>query len=314
MLADLRSRLESPLALRLGIGLYALVLALGLKRFVVWDQIMVLEDAGLADTLLSGHPHTLRWLVMQPALAFARLGYDPDPVFTVVGFACVVGAALLLARVAGNAVEAVEVRLRLPILLALACLSLAMNGRLLPAFFGLALILAVARSGLRPGWLIAGQLTGLLYASVSSGTFAVAGVVCAGTWLGLLAGAGPWVRRGAVVLGLGVAGIIAALGMKALRHFGGDPLAMLGHGPGVYLGHLPPLGAVGAVLALVAVLGAFVALLPAEGRMLRFALAATLVIGLFGWATLAMAAVPLVALGAAMLLPPTSRTGRPAVS
>ena len=76
--AELRRRLESPPAFRLAMGLYAVALALGLKHFLVWDQILVLEGAGLWPVLSSLHPHALRWLVMQPALAFGHVGIAPD--------------------------------------------------------------------------------------------------------------------------------------------------------------------------------------------------------------------------------------------
>lgn len=284
------------------VGWYAVVLALGLKRFLVWDQITTLEGAGAWSMLSSGHPHTLRWLLMQPAMAFGD--WDPHLAFTVMCFAFLVGTALLMAQigaVTGRAASAAALRVWL--FVPLAVLSLSMNGRLVPAFFGIALLVAlhVERAAGMPrrwGWLLAGQAVGLLCCAVTSGSFAVGAMAVGWSWATELAAArrDP-ARRLPLLIGLVTVVVVAGgasvmLFDKALRFFKGDSLAVLNHGLGAYL---LPHG------SMVAVLGVLVwtslATLwwwrwPApdrHGSQVRVVIWASLVFGLFGYATLVTA-------------------------
>ncbi len=320
--------LSSPWAFRIAVAWYGMVLAVGLKRFLVWDQITTLEGAGAWSMLSSGHPHTLRWLLMQPAMAFGD--WDPHLAFTVMCFAFVVCATLLLARAGVRLADRLvdEAALRVWLFLPLALLSLAMNGRLIPAFFGVALLLVlhVERAAGVPrhwAWLLAGQAVGLLCCAVSSGSFAVGAVAVGWSWCTALAAVrhDP-ARRRWLLLGVGCAalllgGVSAALFTKALRFFHSDPLAVLAHGFGAYL--LPH----GSVVALLGVLlwTGVVTLWwrywpsPAvHGSHLRALVWASLVFGLVGYATLVTAlpaAVLLVALTLASPLLSTRSSSDP---
>ncbi len=309
----LRARLESPAAFAAAVGLYGLALALGLKRFLVWDQILALEDAGLWGVFSSLHPHALRWLLLTPTLAFARFGHDPHLVFTVLCLLLLVATALLLARagtrILGDAAR--EPALRVWCFLPLAVLSLTMNGRLIPAFAGLALLIALhvdRATGVRRdlGWFIAGQGVALLLLSVASGTFAVGACACAASWAGVVAGH----RRDPRVLAAVAGGVLALaagclfLARKALRFFDGDPLQVLAHGAGSLV---EPFGrgvtvAVCLTVVALAILGTWAWRHPARaGIHLRVPIAASAVLGLLGWSTL-VACVPAIVLLAALPL------------
>lgn len=297
-------------AFAVAVGWYAVVLALGLKRFLVWDQITTLEGAGAWSMLSSGHPHTLRWLLMQPAMAFGD--WDPHLAFTVMCFAYVVGTALLLAQIGaitGRVASAAA--LRVWMFVPLAVLSLTMNGRLVPAFFGIALLVAlhVDRAAGMPrrwGWLLAGQAVGLLCCAVSSGSFAVGAMAVGWSWATALAAAhrDP-TRRIPLLIGLAAAVVVAGgasvlLFGKAWRYFHGDPLAVLNHGLGAYL---LPHGSVIAVLG-VMVWTSLATLWwwrwPApdrHGSQVRVVIWASLVFGLFGYATLVTAIPAVILLG-----------------
>ncbi len=310
---DLRRHLESPAAWRCGLGIYALILALGLKRFVVWDQILVLEDASAWSVFSSLHPHALRWLVMQPAMAFTHLHVDPDMVFTVICFGLVWATTLLLAKVGAlaAAVPAREPALRVWLLLPLALATLTMNGRVIPAFAGLALLTAIhvdQAAGCRRhlAWIITGQTVGLLMMSVTSGTFAVGVVTVAGSWLAFIHARWhePQVQRLVLPLVIGGGLLLSAvcfiLARKAMDFFHGDPLSVLEHGLGgqfIRFGFLP---AVAGCLVIAAAAGLWAWRWPQPskyGLHLRLPIAVSVVLGLVGYATLTTALPLLLVLG-----------------
>ncbi len=299
---ELRSRLESPAAFRVALGIYAAVLALGLKRFLVWDQIQVLEGSSSWEMLSTHHPHALRWLLMQPAQVFGLGGWDPHVAFTAWCFVLVWVTVRLLARAGALAVgdPAREAALRVWILLPLALATLAMNGRLIPAFAGLALLacLHVERAAGVPrhwAWHLAGQGVGLLLTAVSSGTFAVGAVACIVSWaVGLR---WWWTAVGALAVG----GLSLAFLGKALRFFDGDPLRVLDHGAGALLAARGPAVAIGgcAAVAIGSLLWAWRGRFPAPyGLHLRVPLAACATLGLLGWSTLAVGLPLAIALAA----------------
>ena len=310
---DLRRQLESPAAWRWGLGIYALTLALGLKRFLVWDQILVLEDASVWSVFASLHPHALRWLVMQPALAFTHVQVAPDAVFTAICFGLVYATTLLLARVGAlaAAVPARENALRVWLLLPLALATLTMNGRVIPAFAGLALLTAihVDQAAGRPrhlAWIVSGQAVGLLLMSVTSGTFAVGIVTVAGSWLALFHARWrePQVRRLVLPLviggGLLLSAVCIILARKAVGFFHGDPLAVLEHGLG---GQFVRFGALATVVACLAITAAAAVWAwrwrqpPHHGMHVRLPIAASVILGLVGYATLTTALPLLLVLG-----------------
>ena len=315
---DLRRHLESPAAFRVALGIYAVALALGLKRFLVWDQILVLEGAGVWPVFSSLHPHAFRWLVMQPALAFGNADIPPDAAFTVICFGLVWATTVLLARAgslaAGKVVAervARESSVRVWLFLPLALATLTMNGRLIPAFAGLALLTALhvdQAAGIRRhlGWLITGQLVGLLLMSVSSGTFAVGIATVAWSWLTMIGPrwSDPAIRRVllplAIALGAGVGVVGLALAWKAVGFFHGHAMEVLDHGLG---GQFARFGVVPAIIGCFATIAAAILFawrgrFPAPyGSHLRVPIAASLVLGLIGYATLTTALPLLLLMG-----------------
>ena len=294
---------ESPAAYRLALLLYGAALAFGLKRFVVWDQIQQLEGAGWWEVLSTFHPHALRWLVMQPAQAFARGGWDPHVAFTAWCFVLLWMTTVLLARAAARCSQVPLPALRVWIFLPLALATLGMNGRLIPAFAGLALIIYLhveLATGVRRhwGWHILGEALGLLLLSVSSGTAAVGAVACLVAWA--IRVRWWWTALGAVIVG---GASVAMLG-KVLRFFQGEPLRVLDHGAGAMLAaHGPWVAGVGCLTIMtLAAVGAWRCPWPTPaGWCFRVPLAAALVFGLLGWSTLAMGLPILVSLVAIVL-------------
>ena len=288
--------------------LYAVVVLSGLKTFALWDQVRLLLDADPLAVLFQLHPHGLRLLVVQPAAALARLGVDPDPAWSLCCLLLILAAALLCARAAALlcAAPAQEARFRTPALAMLAAISLGMNGRLIPAFAGLALavaVLAEMRAGVARWTWFPGLGLALVLSSVSSGTLAVTAVAAITalflapmirpTRSGLLV-----VAAASLVLTVGAGLVVKAGADKALAYFQGDVLAVLAHGPG---GLVHPALALGALLPLGAAawwLGR-PALRPV--RVIAWAAAA---MGLFGWSTLAVGFIPGLGLLLAWSQPP----------
>ena len=292
------------------LAVYAIVVFSGLKSFALWDQVRLLLDASPGAMMLQAHPHALRFLVVQPAVMAYRLGINPDPAWTLCCFLLVIATALLCARAASlkgpghliasdkvawplyekTAWPLYEEALRAPALAVLGAVSLFMNGRLIPAFAGVALALAILaerRAGVARWTWVPGLLIALLLASVSSGTLAIAVAACVLAWL-----AAPGTSRW---LGAGIAGIGAALvaggAWKALTFFKGDVLAALAHGPGAFLA---PLGtaAGGVILVLLGLVLAWAIGREPSRRPMRLVVLAAVAAGLFGWSTLAVGLVP----------------------
>ena len=331
----LRQILESPAGTMAAIGLLAVILGSGLKRFLVWDQVLLLERANPLAAALDLHPHTLRLMVMEPALVMGRYGWDPHAAFTVIGFGCIIATAMLLAMAADRClIPSADhpsdggATLRTAAVLGLSIPALAMNGRLLPAYLGLALVIALHLRWARPrhavdrhrGWLVTGQALGILLSCVSSGTMGVVAGAVALFWIGqAVAGWRSWsgLARSTVISGLVLLTVLVlAFAGKALRFFGGDPWQVLSHGPGaVILGVRDHLSAsagslVGTALAtvlLLVVLGmtGWWAMRgrssPHQPLAIRIPLALAVALGLCGWATLTMA-LPVVLMLALILV------------
>lgn len=314
---DLRRHLESATAFRVALGIYALALGLGLKRFLVWDQISVLADATfwpLASTL---HPHTLRWLVMQPAMAAGHAGIAPDVAFTGICLALIWVTVRLLARAGALACGRLEreAALRVWLLLPLAVATLAMNGRLIPAFAGLALLVALhvdQAAGIRRNlvWLVVGQVISLLLMSVTSGAFIVGVAAVAWSWCSTLSAG--WrheaTRRRLVPIMLVLAAVIGAicllLARKAAGFFDDRMLAVLDHGFGHWLTRFGTLPTIAGVIATVgaAVLWAWRWRFPLRfGAHLRVPIAASVIFGLAGYSALATALPVLLLVGVLLI-------------
>jgi hypothetical protein len=312
---ELRHRLESPSAFHWGLGIYALILALGLKRFVVWDQILVLEDASLWAVFSSFHPHALRWLVMQPTLAFGPVA--PDAVFTVICWFLIWATTVLLARVGAlaAAIPGREAALRIWLLLPLALATLTMNGRVIPAFAGLALLTAiqVEQAAGRPRrlvWILVGQAVGLLLMSVTSGTFAVGVIAVLAGWAGVFLARRHEFRKHRLLLplivpgALAVGGVCFILARKAVGFFHGDPLSVLDHGLGGQFLRLGAAPAIAGCLLTVLAAGLWAWRWPQPrhyGLLLRVPIAASAILGLVGYATLTTA-LPLLLLMGVLLI------------
>ena len=316
---ELRHRLESPSAFHWGLGIYALILALGLKRFLVWDQILVLEDASVWAVFSSFHPHALRWLVMQPTLAFGPVA--PDAVFTVICWLLIWATTVLLARVGAlaAAIPGREAALRIWLLLPLALATLTMNGRVIPAFAGLALIIAiqVEQAAGRPRqlvWILVGQAVGLLLMSVTSGTFAVGMVAVLVSWAGVVHARfrnpqirhrlGPLIVPLSVGIGLLFGGASFILARKAVGFFHGAPLSVLDHGLGGQFLRLGAAPAIAGCLLTVLAAGLWAWRWPQPrhyGLLLRVPIAASAILGLVGYATLTTA-LPLLLLMGVLLI------------
>ncbi len=312
---DLRRRLESPAAFHWGLGIYAVILALGLKRFLVWDQILVLEDDNVWALFSALHPHALRWLVMQPTLAFGPVA--PDAVFTVICWFLIWATTVLLARVGAlaAAIPGRESALRIWLLLPLALATLIMNGRVIPAFAGLALLTAihVEHAAGRPrklAWILVGQAVGLLLMVVTSGTFAVGVIVVLISLTGILRPywREPRTRRLLVPLlvgsGLLLGGVCFILVRKVVTFFHNNPLSVLEHGLGGQFLCLGTAPALAACLLTVVAAGLWAWRWPQPryyGLHLRVPIAASVVLGLVGYATLTTA-LPLLLLMGVLLI------------
>ncbi len=301
--AALLRHCQSPAAYRLALLLYGAALACGLKRFLVWDQIQQLEGAGWWEVFSTLHPHALRWLVMQPAQVFALGGWDPHAAFTAWCFVLVWLTSELLARAAACCSRAPLPALRVWIFLPLALATLGMNGRLIPAFAGLALIIclhAELATGARRHWAwhISGEALGLLLLSVSSGTAAVGAVACLVAWANRVRW--WWTALGALLVG----GVSLAMLGKVVRFFQGEPLRILDHGAGALLAAQGPWVAASGCLLISAAAAVFAWRCPwptPAGWCFRVPLAAAVVFGLLGWSTLAIGLPVTVALAAMWL-------------
>lgn len=186
----------------------------------------------------------------------------------------------------------------------------AMDGRLILAFFGYALVLWVLfRPGPSLGWRLIAVSTGVLFASVSSGTMMSA--------LGLVAVLSIWaavkapdrLARLLAVVTLAYVGLtfhhdVQVALFKNIDFYGGGlsgAVAMLEHGAGRALLDVASSPALAvALLCAVAVAGTgwVVVLSRVKDPDLCLALGVALVLGLFGYSTLSLALIPMSVWGA----------------
>lgn len=311
--------------------LFVGLIAFDLKRFSVWTQILLLEDADPVHLFNQFHAHTFRYSLMLPVIRLADyLGVDRDRVFSFAVCAMMIAVARLVASAAAlcrsEAGAADSGRAYAPVMLAFMTVSLVMNGRLVFAFLGMAIIcrsqVAWVR-GVRKSALtcVFEQMLGVVLMSVSSGAF----VVGVATVLSLLVyvpvgllGRDARHLRLLLFVGVPVFGVqpfVDVVVKKNLDMFGTGwdaVFAMLDHGPGVFLRVFDDV-----VLAFVglAPLAALVAFAAARAVVRRYqegandtplimAIAIALAVGVFGYSTLLTGLVPAVALVAARLVFP----------
>ena len=304
MSADLPSRTLARWWWLAAVGGLALLIGTGAKRFLLWKQINDLWGASPWEAFVQLHAHALRLLVMQPVLLVAKLGIDADLVFSGFCLLCLVVAGVAL----GRATDRTRAWLAPAAFTALACASLPMYGRVVPAFTAVALVLAAGRAA--GPWRWAAWVAAFFLASVSSGTFAV--VILLLLVQGLVAmveAAGTWSRRTLVLVlaaaapvGLGLLALLTAYTVKALRCFEGDPWQLLTQGWGKVLLDIRERGGDVATLLLAAGLLAGAVWWCARGtlaglsRLERAALVIPAVVGLTGYNSFALIVPPAVLL------------------
>jgi len=305
MSADLSSRAVARWWWCAAVGGLALLIGTGAKRFLLWKQINDLWGASPWEAFAHAHAHALRLLVMQPVLLVAKLGIDADLVFSVFCLLCLVVAGWALGRAAGGdrpwAAPAAFT--------ALACASLPMYGRVVPAFTAVALVLAAGRA--TGPWRWVAWVAAFLLASVSSGTFAVVILLLLVQGLvAMIAAAGTWSRRTLVLVlaaatpvVLALLALLVAYTVKALRCFEGDPWLLLTQGWGKVLLDIRERGGDAATLILGAGLLAgagwwcFRGAVDRLSRLERAALVIPVVVGLTGYNSFALVVPPAVLAG-----------------
>lgn len=307
---------ERALALVLPVA-FRLALAMGAFAFeppVQIVEIAVRDEAGPLNLILSGDVWWARYLVAYPSI----LVMDHWGLRFAEAFALYCAAVLPISATALLAVVRVWRRLDetrafavgVGFAILVGAIASQMNGRLIPAHVGIALILlALARTivarriGLREGLLL---VAGMVLSHMTSGTGLVAfGVLVAGTIL-LLA---LEIDRARVLATLWVIAVLFGpllLGdlNKNLDYYGGGlgaVLTMLDHGPGIFLRRQPWLAVVAAAAAL-ALLGlawrerARLAAIPRALWPVALAIPVTAIGGLYGFSTLSMGLPPLLIL------------------
>lgn len=296
------------------VGLYAVILLLGLKEFSLWGQITDLSGSNPFELLTQGHPHALRYMLMDPVILIADgLGGRYDSVFTAGVFFIIVVNGVLMARLANELLN----RRRhewfvhfAPLFGVMAATSLVMNGRISISMLGITVIaLAQARWMLKrissATHLFALHSVGLWLASVSSGTFMV-GLTMVFTFSLLMPVATlPTVRiRNVGLMGTGLALILIAAPIailfvdKNVRFYGGGMTGLVGlleHGAGNLLLKLSSTVLIAFSIAAIPTLIVFAAFL-ANARIrlrrgspfppLHVGVLVSLCLGVFGFSTM----------------------------
>lgn len=284
----------------------------GLKSFDLTYQAWDLwwEGETPVSAFLQGHPHAMRYVVYYPIFVAAVTA--DIPVDTAFGLVCVVVFCILTFAMSGIEQTFQRATAWRPLAYSSVFLALAivMNGRLLFAFCGFALVILAFRWADREGWNArtpAALSIGLLFTSVSSGTLAVAAIYCviaAGHML-----TSPKKSSDLVAMALTLAILLALFSstlwigfFKNVDYFGGGIqgfIGMLDHGMGrVFL----KLGTVGIALSGLVVVGGLAAsahllrALNADYRLVFLAVIPAAIGGLFGISTLAVGLVPLLVL------------------
>jgi hypothetical protein len=329
--ASMRVKTSTLVALLAMVPLLLSVL-LGLKSYAVWPQIGYLWSVGAnpITELVQTSPHALRFALIYPILGIAELlGVAHDTLFTVVLLWVCFLTILTMNRIVGMIVTAPCKTVLLDVMTAtiLVFLFFLMNGRIGFAFLGYAvLLLVIVRHHYQREFSIISSialLIGLTLCSVSSGTLTSAAFIvflavyfeaCRSFRRGSLTRSGLALFFSCFVLGVLLTRFSLVGIYKNLSFYGGDSegfMRMLEHGFGGAL--YPALHALGLPLAifLAVTMGVLFSLLLSRmpHSLLVHLLLAAIVCGAFGYSTLSLAALPLIALMAVVF---ASRSKRPA--
>lgn len=295
--------------------------ALGEQVHYLWDNGIRLtnwyadrpEDLmdSVGGVLVVTESHRLRYAVTTPLFHLAdATGLSVDHVYTLT-------VPVLAAATVWLAVGAAAVALGRPLswrgctaILPLALVLTAMDGRLIVAFFGYALVLRVL---LRPepsmGWRLIAVSMGVLFASVSSGTMMSTLCLVAVLSISATVMAPDCIARLLAVVTMAYVGLafhydVQVALFKNIEFYGGGlsgAVAMLQHGAGrVLLDFASSPALAVALLCIVAVAGTGLVVVPfrIKDPDLFLGLVVALVLGLFGYSTLSLALIPMSVWGA----------------
>ncbi len=313
---------ELTLAFGILAAFYALILSggyqanLGVQVHYLWDNGIRLSNwyaprpEGLIDNvgndLIVTESHRLRYALTYPLFLLAEgRPFSPDDLYTLLVPILAVGTCLLCL---GSAAQVAEKRIAAWAVLAvvpLGGLFFAMDGRLIFAFFGYALVLRAMladASGLAAK--LMGLTIGIIFASVSSGTMLSA--------LGLVALLSVWQAR-AVTSALdrlvALAPIfyavlvfhhdISVAVFKNVAYYGGGlsgVVSMLDHGLGrvmIRLAASPGWALIGGVIGGLGLAGLFRTLRRLNEPLFPMIVLLAAALGLFGYSTLSLVSIPI---------------------
>lgn len=300
-------------------GSYMAATLVGAIDFSLWNQVQVLWDsqATIRDILL--HPHGLRYILTLPIFTISNLtGWPVDWVFSQSIAALVIGTGIILAKTLRCLHQGEDTKDRGGVLLATTTffiiLSLFMNGRIVPAIFGVALLLhtlVVWEVGERR-WFrtLAIVLLCLFMASVSSGTFIVVLTTFYG-WIAIKVFVTPRAtvqdKATRIVLltaFLGFVAVIPLLRVLVEKNVGffGDGLEgvmeMMNHGLGALLISAETFvwGSIVVILAVATIGFLLMSFAFKPARLPAYAASVGVAGGIFGYSTLVAAVPPLVLL------------------
>lgn len=297
---------------------------LGFKSYEVWPQITYLWRVGAnpITELVQTDPHALRFALIYPILGIAEtLGVDHDTLFTAVLLCVCFLTIQTMNRIIGSIVMAPRNPVTIQVITAtiLVFLFFFMNGRIGFAFLGYSiLLLVVVRHHYQREFKVFSFIAlfiGFALCSVSSGTLASAAFV---VFLAIYFEAFRSIRRRsltrsglALFLSCFAVGLILSrfvlVGIQQnISYYGGGSegfLRMLEHGFGSAL--YPILHALGLplVVSLMVGTGLLFSLLLARmpHSLLAHLILSAIACGAFGYSTLSLAALPLIALAAVVI-------------
>lgn len=301
-------------------------LVLYFKEFVLWDQIVVLASGGeglvVLDLLISGHPHSTRYLAVSPVYVLSdAVGITGEWIFGWYIGLLLFGTAKCCVAITANTGDKSGVYVQTCLLFAVLSLCACfMNGRGIMAFFGISLLaMSLVHIFNGRGARYVYMPASIVFASVSSGALMVAmgmlifamvisGFKCVGF------GGAHWIQRVRVdkvlwSLVLSVVIIVVLFGWllyvlidKGLSYYDYSVIEMGSHGVGEVASDIiaiywPILASVVMVLAIcvVALFAHIVkAVLRLEGRQIVFLsiVCSSAICGVFGYTALSMC-VPL---------------------
>ncbi len=161
---------------------YLSIVALGIKQYSLWQQVLDLDGESAGQLITALHPHALRFLIVLPVFLLARnIGAPQDLVFSLFVTIVFVLSAYYLACAVSTAIwgdNRYRHRYYAGIFLPIALLSMAMNGRIAIAILGLSILVCAISTRIRSPrqsvlkFLFA-MLVALLLMAVSSGTIMV---------------------------------------------------------------------------------------------------------------------------------------------